>query len=168
MNRTLQIPLFGALTLLCISGMAHAQMNAAASRSNAAVQGTHHFVHLSSGEELEGRVLALGPDTLHLLVAEAVREVAMRDVLRVDRRGDSLVNGAIVGAAVMAAWCAYICGQGRDSTDNLGLVVAVNIGTGALLGTWIDARHVGRTTIYRRPESSAARMSSVTLYRLRF
>ena len=42
---------------------------------------------------------------------------------------DSLVNGALIGAAVVGVWCAIVCGQGLDSHGQLPLAVVVNVPT---------------------------------------
>ena len=56
-----------------------------------------------------------------------------------DRDKDSLKNGAIIGAIVMAAWCLTICGQGLDRSGQLPLAVAAGAGMGALIGAGIDS-----------------------------
>jgi hypothetical protein len=56
-----------------------------------------------------------------------------------DRDKDSLKNGAIIGAIVMASWCLLVCGQGLDSAGQLPLAVAAGAGVGALMGAGIDS-----------------------------
>ena len=63
---------------------------------------------------------------------------------------DSLKNGAIIGAVVLGAWCAIICGQGLDSPGKLPLAVLVAAGEGAAIGAGIDAMHSRKMGIYFR------------------
>jgi hypothetical protein len=63
---------------------------------------------------------------------------------------DSLKNGAIIGAVVLGAWCAIICGQGLDNAGKLPLAVLVAAGEGAAIGAGIDAMHSRKTGIYFR------------------
>jgi hypothetical protein len=116
----------------------------------AAAQSTDvtHFVRLMDGNEVAGRLLKLEPDQAVLLIDQRQMALPLSDVSRIERRGDSLKNGAVIGAAVMGAWCAVICGQGLSSTSRLPLVVAANAAIGALIGAGLDAARTGRTTIY--------------------
>jgi hypothetical protein len=132
-------------------------------------EGRRHVVRLITGEEISGRLLNLGPDELRLLVEGQERNILLADVAQVDRAGDSLKNGAIIGALVVGAWCALVCGQGLDSADQLPVAVAVNAGVGALIGIGIDAANQERTTVYRRPTpSDSRRPKGVVVFRLSF
>lgn len=52
---------------------------------------------------------------------------------------DSVMDGALVGAVVLGAWCAIVCGQGLDNAGQLPLAVLAAAGYGALIGAGIDA-----------------------------
>ena len=106
----------------------------------------------SAGGEARGQLLRLGPDTLTLLEQGTSRDIPLAAVTRIDARGDSVKNGAIIGAVVLGAWCALICPQGLDgySNNQLPYILGVNIALGAAVGAGIDAMHVGRTTIYQQ------------------
>src|SRR3954469_18318532 len=65
-----------------------------------------------SGEELRGRLIALSPETLSLLVKGQRVDLPMDRVLRIDATRDSVVNGAAIGAALFSGLCALTCGQG--------------------------------------------------------
>ena len=127
------------------------------------------YVRSVGGDEARGQLLRLGPDTLTLLEQGTSRDIPLATITRIDARGDSVKNGAIIGAAVLGAWCALICPQGLDgySNDQLPYILGVNIALGAAVGAGIDAMHVGRTTIYqaggvtpeRRPPGVKATLS---------
>ena len=114
------------------------------------------------GGETRGQLLRLGPDTLTLLEHGSSHDIRLTDVTRIEARGDSVKNGAIIGAAILAGWCAIICPQGLDGYSNrdFGYILAVNTALGALVGAGIDGMHVGRTTIYQPAEMAAGRKPS--------
>jgi len=67
------------------------------------------FVQVADqGEEMAGHLLDLGPSGITLLVDGIRREVPLESVLRVQTRGDSLWNGAAIGAAVGAVMLALL------------------------------------------------------------
>jgi len=130
---------------------------------------TRVFVQREAGEELRGQVLQLGPGTMTLLVDGQRLSVPMTSVLRIETRGDSLRNGALIGAIAGGVWCALVCGQGLSSTAQLPAAVAFSAGFWAAAGVGIDAMIPGRTTIYRRPAPAAAGVAGAAVsYRLRF
>lgn len=106
------------------------------------------FVTIDRGPEIHGSLLELGPETLAILVDGARTEFPLSSVRRVEREGDSLKNGAIIGAVVLGAWCAAICGQGLNRSSQLFPAIVVNAGVGAVIGALFDADHKGRTRIY--------------------
>jgi hypothetical protein len=131
------------------------------------------YVRNINGAEIRGQLLRLGPDTLSLLDEGTVRDVRLADVARIESRGDSVKNGAIIGAAILGGWCALICPQGLDGyAGQFAYVLAINTALGAAIGAGIDAMHVGRTTIYQPLEVQPGRRSTgVKAYlskRLRF
>ena len=59
-----------------------------------------------SGDIVQGRLVSLSPDSLALLTPDNRRvDIPLDRVLRVETGGDSLKNGAAIGALVRAAWC---------------------------------------------------------------
>jgi len=110
------------------------------------------YVRSVGGDEARGQLLRLGPDTLTLLEQGTSRDIPLAAVTRIDARGDSVKNGAIIGAVVLGAWCALVCPQGLDgySNNQLPYILGVNIALGTAIGAGIDAMHVGRTTIYQQ------------------
>lgn len=132
------------------------------------------YVRTIGGTEARGQLLRLGPDTLTILEQGSSRDIRLVDVTRIDVRGDSVKNGVIIGAAILAGWCAVVCPQGLDgySSRQLPYLLAFNTALGAVVGAGIDAMHVGRTPIYQAaPVSSAHRETGVKALfskRLRF
>jgi len=122
------------------------------------------------GHEFKARLLTLGPRTVTLLVDGQRREMDLSSVTHIERRGDSLKNGAIIGAAFVGGVCAVICGQGLDDGGELAAAVVINAAFGALIGTGIDALHKGRTVIYPTPAPKGQPKSPrpFVTFRLRF
>jgi len=106
-------------------------------------------VHITrtSGEQLQGVLSQISATELTL---DNGARLTIDDVLKIDRRGDSVKNGATIGALVVGGWCAFVCGQGVASGSEFMMAVAANAGLGALLGAFIDHDRVGRTTVFRR------------------
>ena len=120
------------------------------------------YVRSVDGAERRGQLLRLGPDSLTILEQGTSHDIRLTDITRIDARGDSVKNGAIIGAIVLGAWCALICPQGLDgySDNQFPYVLGVNIALGAAVGAGIDGMHVGRTIIYQPSTDIAARRSS--------
>jgi hypothetical protein len=123
--------------------------------------------HAGSGEELRGCLLNIGPETLSMLVDNRRVDLPLTDVLRIDRRGDSLKNGALIGAGVFAALCALGCYAGTRNAGEATAALVIDTALGAAIGASIDAMHSGRTAIYRKGAESTARQIGVAL-RVRF
>ena len=128
------------------------------------------FVLSSSGDEVEGHLLQLGPSTLTMLVDGTRRELPLDSIQRVETPGDSVKNGALIGGVVGFVWCALICGQAIDDGGYVAILL-FNTALFASLGTAIDASIAGRATIYSKPLPTAAAAGSVrpvVSFRLRF
>jgi hypothetical protein len=108
-----------------------------------------------SGLETSGKLLALDPDSVMLLVGGAERRFDMTDVTRIQKR-DSLKNGTLIGAAVGAVMGLVAAGisdcPGADPGGSCGGVrtatFAASLGMYTGLGAGIDALIRGRTTVY--------------------
>jgi hypothetical protein len=119
------------------------------------------YVLDDSGTETTGRLVRLTADSLVLLVDGAERQFEAARVRRIQKRGDSLRNGAIIAAVVgvgIGLLAGGIADCGRDDPDS-GCpgtrVAAVVVSTGfyAAIGAGIDALIQGRTTLYEAPPS---------------
>jgi hypothetical protein len=122
----------------------------------APVVGEEVFVtHTGSGQPVRGRLIELSPNSLAMLVDGRRVEVPIDEVLRIDARGDSVKDGAIIGAAVWGGLTAFSCAAIEDAEYCVTAMV-INTGIGALIGAGIDALHKGRTPIYIKAGRSSA------------
>lgn len=103
-----------------------------------------------SGGVVRGRMVELSRESLVLLTPDN-RRVAMPidNVLRIEARGDSLKNGAGIGAAIMGGLSLLACQAARDARFCAQMAVT-NIGLGALIGAGVDALNGGRSTLYEK------------------
>lgn len=106
------------------------------------------------GEEVRGHFLALGPDTLTLLVGDTEQVFPRSDIARIERR-DSLKNGAITGALIGLAMGVVSSGLtdcptgNTDSCRSFALaIIPLSTAVYTGVGVAIDAAIPGRTTIY--------------------
>lgn len=110
-----------------------------------------------SGEIVRGRLVELSRESLSILTPDNRRvEMPIERVLRIEARGDSLRNGAAIGAGVMAGITALSCASWGAEAECIPMVL-VESGLGALIGAGIDALNAGRTAIYIRPGTGVAR-----------
>lgn len=99
--------------------------------------------------DVKGRLVGLDDESIRLMVEGLVLEMSLEEVQRVDvEHRDSLKNGFWIGALVVGAWCAAVCGQGLNSSSQLLPAVAVTATVGGIVGARIDAARFKRTRIY--------------------
>lgn len=124
------------------------------------------YVRDQSGVETSGKLLRLSPDAVVLLVEGSERPFAMADVSRIQKRGDSLRNGALIGGALGLGLgiltggisdCPGANASGPCPAFRAALVPVAAL-TYAALGAGVDALVQGRTTIYAAPTDRSARM----------
>jgi hypothetical protein len=136
------------------------------------------YVLDDTGVETSGRLLRLNPDSLVLIVdGGAERRFEAARVTRIQRRGDSLRNGALIGAIVGGAIGFVVGGFADCPGDNASgscpgsraAAVLVSTGVYAAIGTGIDALIPGRTTLYQAPTvpPSAGRSAPLQAFRRR-
>lgn len=117
------------------------------------------YVLDDTGVETSGRFLCLNPDSLVLLVDGAERRLEAARVKRIQKRGDSLRNGAFIGAIVGAGMGLIVAGisdcpgsdPGGSCPGTRAVAFLFSTGVYAAIGTGIDALVVGRTTLYEAP-----------------
>jgi len=117
-----------------------------------------------SGEVIRGRIVELSRESMALLTPDNRRvELPIDRVLRIETRGDSLKNGAAIGAAVMGGMVLLACHESGCLP-----FVATDVAVGAVLGAGIDALNGGRTAIYIRPATAATSRKAAVQFKLRF
>lgn len=122
------------------------------------------YVRDDSGAETSGKLLHLNPDSIVILVGGAERRFEAARVTRIQRRGDSLRNGAIIGAIVGVGLGFITAGFADCPGDRAGggcpgsraSLFLVSTGVYAAIGTGIDALIPGRTTLYEASKTPPA------------
>ena len=137
--------------LVVAAGTAHAQDFSSIQLKNLPVV----FVQERSGAETRGRLLSITPAAIAIDVDGSQRTFAAADVVKIDRRGDSLKNGALIGAAI-GVFTGFIGDCPRSGTNNRsngcpGARVGYVLGGSAIwagIGAGIDALIPGRTRLW--------------------
>ena len=123
----------------------------------------------ASGREAKGRIGTLSRDAMILVTEAGPRQLREGDVATIrQRRGDSLLNGAIIGAAAGTAYFVTLSMHLWDSDGGdvivptlvAGGVIFAGLGAGA--GVGLDALITRRQVIYQKP-AGASRVSVVPL-----
>jgi len=141
---------------LCGSIGAAAQDNAAATDSWAQNAGTELRVTDQQGRVGKGRLRAITADQLLLVVDGAEVAMPRSTITRIERRGDSLKNGFLIGALVGAPLGALSAGEVEAGGGSVAALAVFGIGVYGLIGMGIDAMHTGWTTVYRAPGGTAS------------
>jgi hypothetical protein len=105
-----------------------------------------------------GLLQRLSPEGLTVMVAGETRHIRREDVQKLWKRGDSKLNGFLIGAGVTAvAMGALLAGLCSHDCDNRSVAVATVVysGLGGLIGVGVDSLIVGKTLVYRRPANLA-------------
>ena len=111
----------------------------------------------AAGGKTEGRIWNLSRDTLTLTTPAGPRQLGEVNVTEIrQRRGDSLKNGAIIGAVAGTAYfvtMAALLGDSDGGDVIIGAAVAGGVvfaGIGAAAGVGIDALITRKQVIYRK------------------
>jgi len=120
------------------------------------------YITNSSGATVKGRLSDLTPSSLRLIVNGTSRDFAQPDIREIRQwRGDSLKNGALIGAGVAAGLsttAAIICGvEGECGSGMAVAAVAFYTGIGAAIGVGIDALIPSKRTVYRSLNASISK-----------
>ena len=124
------------------------------------------FVLDDTGQEVTGKLLRLDRDALVILVEGQELQFEAARVKRLDKRGDSLRNGAYIGA-VVGLVMGILSAKIADCVDDTGRVGSCGAGTQvgftmlsaglyAAIGTGVDAVVRGRTTLYEASDTGSA------------
>jgi len=123
----------------------------------------------SSGDVVHGRIVDLSPESLTILTADNRRvDMPLDRVLRIEAHGDSLKNGAAIGAVVLGGIVALACGGSAGTAGQCVTAVALDAGMGALIGAGLDALNGGRSTLYSRPAAAPAGATASLKLKLKF
>lgn len=76
--------------------------------------------------------------------------VALASVARIERDGDTRLDGALIGAAVAGGLCVWTCLQGATSSAHHKQLVLMNALTAGFFGWLVDGKREGTTVVYRR------------------
>ena len=101
-----------------------------------------------SGQRTVGQFRSIDADTVRLLVADSEVAVDRSRILRMERRGDSLRNGFIIGAVVGILPAVLASGEIEAGGGNQAVAVMAGIGFYGLVGAGIDATRKGWTSVY--------------------
>ena len=116
------------------------------------------------GNAVSGKILSLSPSSLTLEVDGRPREFKEAEISKImQRRGDSLGNGALWGLAVGAGLATVAVASAAASDELEGedagwaaLAIGVYGGIGAGIGVGIDALITRRQVIFERPAGTPA------------
>ena len=114
------------------------------------------YVTDDTGRQTEGKLLKFDTDSLVMLVDGTEQRFDAQRVLRIEKRGDSVKNGALIGGALGLLFSGIAMGIADCPTEDgsgscTGSKVAgFVIGTGlyTAMGAGIDAMIVRRTRVY--------------------
>lgn len=116
------------------------------------------FEAAGGSSRVSGLLQSISPEGLTVMVGGEPTHVRREDVTRLWKRGDSKLNGFLIGAGtsallmggLFAGFCDHDCGNAETAG-----VVALYSGLGGLVGLGIDALIDGKTLVYKRPAGVA-------------
>jgi len=114
------------------------------------------YVVQKNGDEIPGKLVSLTTTELVLQTPAETRTFDLGGVAQVYRKGDSLKNGAIIGA-IFGAATGIVAGlecTGNDTPSSCGAgtrttIILTSIGAWSAIGVAIDALIPGRTLIWK-------------------
>ncbi len=155
-------PCLAVVVVLASVVPASAQPGAAAVNQKALASVT---VFDDQGVRTPGRLLHIDPDSVVLIVSGQERRFELARVAKVEKRGDSLKNGLLIGAIAGAAMGAAVGGMqpcsrpgepyARCSAGTYAAAAATLSATFAGIGAGIDALIPGHTALYKHPKAMA-------------
>ena len=107
-----------------------------------------------TGHQTTGQLVGLTESALTIQTAAATRTFQASEVSHVDRKGDSLKNGTLIGLAVGVVGSGVLAGSCmRYHCRGIVPFLVLNTGIYTAIGTAIDAAIPGRTRIWpwRKP-----------------
>ncbi len=98
---------------------------------------------------IKGQLLRLSPETLTLLQGTDRQDIPLQDIRTIEIPGDSVKNGAIIGASIFGGLAALGLQQWNQPGFYVFAVVLDSL-LGAAIGTAFDVMVSGQTVIYDR------------------
>ena len=110
-------------------------------------------VELKSGDRLEGQFEELSPFELLLKTGSAQASIPRADIERITTRGDGLLNGVLIGAAIGGGIMAALTLPPKHdfSTEGIAILTLAGVGAGALIGLGADAIPKRAVVLYQAP-----------------
>src|SRR5436190_12621335 len=123
------------------------------------------YVTDDAGRRTEGKLLGLDSDSLVMLVGGAEQRFDAARVRRIDKRGDSLKNGTLIGLALGVVFGSISSGisdcpgaePGGDCTGFRIAAFAGALGIYTAMGAGVDALIVGHTRLFDAERPGTAR-----------
>lgn len=110
------------------------------------------------GVEHRGRLVRVEPAGVVLLGTDGERAFTRSDIVQIEKRGDSIRNGALIGAAIGALGGLFAIGLSdcpglqQNGCGGARVTLALtSVAAYTAIGAGIDAAVQGRTLIYRAP-----------------
>lgn len=107
------------------------------------------------GAEHRGQLIRLAPDEVVLLGRDGERTFRRNEITLIEKRGDSLKNGALIGASIGALGGFFAAGFSdcpapkQSCGGERAAFFALSVATYTAIGVGIDALIKGRTVLYR-------------------
>ena len=128
--------------------------------------GDRVFVSDGRGHETTGVFAKLSDTSLSVLVNGQVEEIPVAEIRQIDKRGDSLLNGFLIGAAIGAGLEVAVyasCDEAISDCLNPGGAAAVGAGVFGAVGALIDHFIKGRTPVFRVKQTAVGIRPSITV-----
>lgn len=122
------------------------------------------YVLDDTGAETSGKLVRLNPDSIVILADGGERRFDAARIRRVQKRGDSIRNGVIIGAVVgavlggISAGIADCPGVDQSCAGARAGMFVVSTSVYTAIGAGIDALVVGRTTLYTAAPARSGRL----------
>lgn len=125
------------------------------------------YVFDDTGQETSGTLLRLDTSALVLLTDGTERRIEASRIRRIEKRGDSLKNGTIIGLVVGVVMGLITSGISDCPGDDPGgscpgtsaVLFLFSTGVYTAIGTGVDALIPGRTLLYEAPAASRASLT---------
>ncbi len=106
------------------------------------------------GGNVRGRLIGASDSILELETRSGRRRFDMTSVSRVERSGDSIVNGVLKGMGIASVWCTLAC-EANSQGSPRGSAYIGRVALGGLIGGAIDRRFNTSRPVYRRRPAPA-------------